>query len=302
MKHTVKKSASLLDTVLELYHGVSKQKAKQIISNSVFMKNGDRLASHPKEMLEVGDVIEVMKTEKGVKQPKPPTRARPFAIYYEDEYLLAALKPAGILASFDRNRPKDNSFQMELQNFLDERDHEGKRLWVVHQLDREVEGLMLFALSEPIQQKMIRHWHDVSMKYLAITEKKPSPTQGVIENWIHETTLRKLAATKEEVPESKFVKTSYELVRQQGRFFVVEVTVESGKAKQIRLHLSDLGCTIAGDRKYGDNSDVLRQLRLAANFMEFKHPVTGLMVSLSYVPAPKFFSPSNKENELYKIL
>jgi len=302
MKYTVKKSANLLDTVLEMYHGVSKQKAKQIISKSVFFKNNRRLSNHPNEILASGDIIEQTKMDRGMKSVKMANRARPFAIYYEDEHLIAAFKPAGILSSFDRNRPKDNSFQKELQFFLNQRGEETIRLWVVHQIDREVEGVMLFARSEEIQQVMISHWHDVNIKYLALTENKPENKQGTIENWLHENAQRKLIATPKEVANSKWAKTSYEYLKKYGDCHLLEMKVHTGRSKQIRVHLADLGCPVVGDRKYGADTLVLRQIRLALHFMELNHPVKGNLISLKYQPSVKFFNPSTTENELYKIL
>ena len=302
MKYTVKKSANLLDTVLEMYHGVSKQKAKQIISKSVFFKNNRRLSNHPNEMLAPGDIIEQTKMDRGIKPVKMANRARPFAIYYEDEHLIAAFKPAGILSSFDRNRPKDNSFQKELQFFLNQRGEEKIRLWVIHQIDREVEGIMLFALSENIQTKMIEQWHDSQMSYLALTENKPFEKQGVIENWLHENAQRKLIATPKEVANSKFAKTSFEYIKRYGENHLLELNIHNGRSKQIRVHLADLDCPVVGDRKYGADTLVLRQIRLALHFMELNHPVKGNQISLKYQPSIKFFNPSITENELYKIL
>ncbi|MDP2722824.1 MAG: RluA family pseudouridine synthase [Bacteroidales bacterium] len=302
MKYTVKNTANLLDTVLEMYHGISRQKAKQIISKSYFFKNGSRLANHPLEALNTGDILEQTNIDRGMKPVKMANRARPFSIYFEDDHLIAAFKPAGILSSFDRNRPKDNSFQKELQFYLNQRGEETIRLWVIHQIDREVEGIMLFAFSEDIQAKMIEQWHDSQIRYLALTENKPFEKQGVIENWLHENAQRKLVATPKEVANSKFAKTSFEYLKRYGENHLLELNIHHGRSKQIRAHLSDLDCPVVGDRKYGADTLVLRQIRLALHSLEFKHPVKGNLISLKYQPAAKFFNPSTTENELYKIL
>ena len=160
----------------------------------------------------------------------------------------------------------------------------------------------MFAFSEDIQTKMIEQWHDSQIRYLALTENKPVEKHGVIENWLHENAQRKLVATPKEVANSKFAKTSYEYLKKYGDCHLIEVKVHTGRSKQIRVHLSDLGCPVVGDRKYGADTLVLRQIRLALHLMEFKHPVKGNLISLKYQPAAKFFNPSITENELYKIL
>lgn len=302
MKYKVKKSANLLDTIMEMYHGVSRQKAKQIITNASFQKNGKHLANHPKEMLEQGDFVEVISAEKKEKKVQIPKRSQPFALHFEDEHLVVALKPAGILSVADSNHPHEKSYHKALEHFITSRDEEKKRLWVVHRLDRELEGLMLFAKSEKLQLELIKQWPKVTIKLLALSEGRPLADKGEVSNWLSESSLRTLVSTEKEVAHSHFGKTSYAYIRAEGHYHLLEIQVIEGRNKQIRKHLADLGCPIVGDRKYGANASVKRQLRLSANTMELTHPVTGRLLQLSYQPPKTFFTPSGSANEQYKIL
>ncbi len=302
MKYKVKKTANLLETIMELYHGVSRQKAKQIITNSLFTKNGQPLANHPKEILEEDDVLEVLKPDNLVKKVTLPKRSQPFALYFEDEHLVVGIKPAGILSVADQNHPKEKSYHKMLEQYLANRDEEKTRLWVVHRMDRELEGLMLFAKSEKIQQKMVDHWSKTTVKLTALTEGRPQENSGIIENWLHESEMRILVTSSKEHAEAHWAKTAWWYVRPEGVNHVLEIQVLEGRNKQIRAHLSGLGCPIVGDRKYGADGGVLRQIRLAANMMEFDHPVTGKRTKLSYQPTRFFFAPTGRANEKYKVM
>ncbi len=302
MKYKVKKTANLLETIMELYHGVSRQKAKQIITNSLFTKNGQPLANHPKEVLEAGDLLEVLKPDNQVKKVTLPKRSQPFALYFEDEHLVVGIKPAGILSVADQNHPKEKSYHKMLEQYLANRDEEKTRLWVVHRMDRELEGLMLFAKSENIQQKMVENWSKTTIKLTALTEGRPEENKGTIENWLLESDLRTLVPASKDHPEAHRAKTAWQYIRPEGANHVLEVQVIEGRNKQIRAHLSGLGCPIVGDRKYGADGGVLRQIRLSANRMEFDHPTSGKRTTLSYQPAKFFFAPTGGANEQYKIM
>lgn len=302
MKYTVKKTSTLLETVMEIYRGVSKQKAKQIISHSEFLINGKKSDRLPNKIIEQGQILEILSIDKNSPKAKLPTRNNPVSLYYEDEYFIVALKPAGILACGSKNDKVNYSFHKELEKFISERNDNKTRLWVVHRIDREVEGLILFAKTEEIQTKIKENWQDVIKKYIALTENKPPENFGIIENWLKDTFEQKVIELKKETADAKFAKTEYTFLKQEKRYYLVEIKLHTGRKNQIRVHLSGIGCPIVGDRKYGAVAKPTRQIRLAANYLEFKHPITGKTVELKYQPASKFFNPSQNADEKYKIL
>ncbi len=302
MKYTVKINSTLLDAVMMAYHGVSRQKAKQILVHSVFSANGERIDKHPNTEILAGTLLEIIPAETNKEKKVLPTKKDAAVIYYEDEYLLAGLKPAGILSCGSWDDKTNNNYHKFLENYLAERDEKKLRLWVIHRLDREVEGLILFAKSEEIQELVKENWQSVTKKYLALTEKKPDPPTGVIESWIKDTSSQKVISYKKEVEGSKFAHTDYSFIRQEGRYFLVEAELKTGRKNQIRVHFAQIGCPITGDRKYGADGTFRRQVRLAAYKMEFNHPVKGNVVSLNYRPSDRFFRPSEKKDENYKII
>lgn len=302
MKYTVKKDCTLLEAVMEMYHGISKQKAKQMIGFSGFTIDGKRVKNHPTLPVKIGQTIVIEIVAKVDKETKIPNKQSPISIYFEDSYFIIGFKPAGILSCHDRLQKNAPSFHKYLEAFLLNRDEKKLRLWPVHRLDKEVEGLLIFAKSEDYQQVLKNKWQTVSKKYLTLTEGKPVPESGIVETWLKEGQDKKVYSLKKEVEGSKFSKTEYKYIRQEKSYHLIEITLHTGRKNQIRSHMNFLGCPIVGDRRYGADSSVNRQIRLAAYKLEFNHPYTDQLIRLEYKPSNRFFNPSINEDENYRII
>jgi 23S rRNA pseudouridine1911/1915/1917 synthase len=302
MKYTLKNNATLLEAVMEMYKGMSRQKAKQVIGHSRFSINGIQIEKIANQSYSKGDILEIDKLESSPDQKFIPSRSKPVSIYFEDEYMVVALKPAGILSCGNKTDKSKTSFHRVLEEYLQKRDEKKIRLWIVHRLDKEVEGLNLFAKSENIQIAIKDNWQQVTKKYLAIAEAKPEPESGVIENWLREVAKQKVVGFNKEVPDSKFAKTEYHYIRAEKPYHLLEIQIYTGRKNQIRVHLAGIGCPIVGDRRYGADDSVLRQIRLAAYKLEFIHPVTKNTVSMEYTPIARFFKPSKTTDESYKVI
>jgi 23S rRNA pseudouridine1911/1915/1917 synthase len=302
MKYTVKKTSTLIDTIMDIYKGISKQKAKQLLNYATITLDGSLIDNYPKKTIEAGQVLELSKDVKTEKRIALPTKNRPVSIYFEDNYYIVGLKPAGILSCHDQKQETTKSYHKVLEAFLFHRDEKKLRLWPVHRLDKEVEGLIIFAKSEEFQELMKDKWKDVSKKYLALTEGKPEPESGILENWLKEGTEQRVFVYQKEIDGSKLAKTEYTWLRKVKNYHLLELSLHTGRKNQIRAHLSSIGCPIAGDRKYGADASVNRQIRLSAYKLEFKHPVNQHQIVLEYVPSERFFNPSKTEDEKYKII
>ncbi|HAN78321.1 MAG TPA: hypothetical protein DCQ31_11425 [Bacteroidales bacterium] len=302
IRHTVKQDDTLLNVLLEVYKGASKQKVKHIMQHSQLTVNGKVITKHQNFELKSADVLTIESLENTLKKVAKPTRSRPIAIYFEDDYYMVGLKPAGILSCGDKTGRTDNSYHKMLESFVTQREGNKTKLWVVHRIDREVEGLLIFAKSEEAQFKLKEVWETVTKKYITLVENKPNPETGTVENWLRDGAKQVVSAFNREMEGSKFAKTEYKYLRAEGKYHVIEVMLHTGRKNQIRVHMQGLGCSIVGDRKYGADSSVMRQIRLAAYFLEFKHPYTGNPVNVKYYPAAIFFKPSANHDEQYKIV
>lgn len=290
-----------LDLICKLHAGMSKQKAKKIIKTSTFRCNGKAMKTIPTTVFHAGENVEIVRNTITDFKNKHPDRNHPVIIKYEDEWLVVAIKPVGLLSCKSKTQ-RGKSFDKMLEEYISKRDNKKTTLWIAHRIDREVEGLLIFAKSEEVQQKIKDDWKSVTKKYLALTESCPSPKKGIIESWLKEGKNHKMMVHPKEVQDSKFAKTEYQVVKSFKNYHLVEITLHTGRKNQIRAHLGSLKCPIVGDYTYGANKDVVRQVRLVAYWLKFKHPVNSKQIQLEYQPKAKFFKPQQEKDENYKNL
>jgi len=299
MAFTVQTDTTALEFILALNKGMSKQKAKDLLKNSHFTCDGVAAKLLPSTPLAQGQSIEIFKGRAVTVANVHPSRSGPVVIKHEDESLLIAVKPAGVLSCNDRTQP-GVAFTKVLQDYLTTRERRKIYVWIVHRLDREVEGLLLFAKTEEIQQRLKDDWKQTKKQYLALVEGKPNPPSGTIESWLRDTPSHKVEVHKVEVEGSVFAKTEYKTLKSIGAYRLLEITLHTGKKNQIRAHLESIGCPIVGDRKYGADDSVVRQVRLVASSLEFVHPVSGKVIAVRYEPKASFYAPSKRQDERYK--
>jgi len=302
VKTTLKKPLTLLEAIMELFHGVSKQKARQIIRYSDIYVNGKAVEKKPNTLLNQGDLIEAVKTGAVKNTFRKPSHDHPVVFHYEDDFLLVAHKPAGILSCANATEPGARNFKKLVEEYLLERDQKKERQFIVHRLDREVEGMIIFAKSEMIKDRLKDSWDGVIKKYLALVEGKPEQNEGIIESWLKDTPSQKVESFNKEVSGSRLAKTGYRVLKSDGKYSLIEIVLHTGRKNQIRVHMGQLGCPIVGDRKYGADASVVRQIRLAACKLSFPHPVHQKPIELSYTPGAGFVKPSGNTDEKYKII
>jgi 23S rRNA pseudouridine1911/1915/1917 synthase len=176
-----------------------------------------------------------------------------------------------MLNEYERSKTKDRS----------------GRVYIVHRLDRDASGLIVFAKSDATKRALQGHWTLATKKYYAITEGTPEERSGTIENYLREDTFKRVYSVSKNHPEAQRAVTHYRVLRENGGYALLEVTLETGRKNQIRVHLSGIGCPIMGDEKYGARSDPFRRLALHACFLSFPHPSTGgLKTFKSALPGP----------------
>ncbi len=147
-----------------------------------------------------------------------------------------------------------------------------QQAFIVHRLDRETSGLMLFARNESTQAALQRGWKHVTKRYLAIVEGVPSDWQGTLRDRLVESTSFMVRRVDEG---GELAITHYRVLRRQGNRSLLELTLETGRKHQIRVQLAARGHPIIGDRTYGASGDPARQLALHSCELKFRHPVSG---------------------------
>lgn len=292
MKFISDKQISLFDFIMQKLNLGSNSKGKKIIKYSKILING-KTVNNQKYIIESGDEI-ILEREKS-KVINTNSRS---PILYEDNFLIIAKKPAGIL-SYGTGEDKFRSFYGNISTLINEESKRKIQLFLVHRLDREVMGLIIFAKSEEIQNQLKDNWKNVEKLYYALVEKKPEKESGTIESWLRDHNDKLTVISGIQTPDSKHAITHYSFVKQVGDYSLLEVKLETGRKNQIRVHMADIGCPIVGDYRYGADKKYKRQVRLCAYSLSFPHPKTGKQVSCKIDLTRTFLHPANND-EKYK--
>ncbi len=200
-------------------------------------------------------------------------------VVYEDEYLIAVEKASGIL-SIATNKEREKTAYNMVKNYVKSR-NPLEKLFIVHRLDRETSGVMIFAKTEEMQQILQTNWQDMVLErtYVAVVEGKVEKDSDTIVSYLKENSAFVTFSSEKEIEGSKKAITHYTVLKRSRGFSLVEAKIETGRKNQIRVHMQTLGHSVVGDKKYGAATNPLGRLGLHAKTIVFKHPKTGKVLS-----------------------
>jgi 23S rRNA pseudouridine1911/1915/1917 synthase len=250
--------------------GYSKTKAKQLIKHGA-VTIGDKEATRPDQLLLPGELVSV-RTEQEMREQ---ARECPgLTILYEDEDIIVIDKPSGLLTIATENEKRKTAFYL-LSSYLKERSKSPQtRIFIVHRLDQGTSGLLVFAKNEAAKQILQDQWDHADKRYSAIVEGVPREKEGQITSMLAESKALRVYTVRDNSEEGKEATTNYKVVKGNGTYTLLDITLVTGRKNQIRVHMADLGHPIAGDKKYGAKTNPLRRLALHAYYLSFPHPTT----------------------------
>lgn len=196
---------------------------------------------------------------------------RGLKILHEDAHLVVVEKAAGVL-SVATDKQKLNTAYDILNEYI-KQDNPAGNIYVVHRLDRETSGVMMFAKSKEAQELLQKSWNDTILErtYLAVVEGTPRPSNDRITSYLIESkALIVYSTTKPGVGQEAI--TNYETVESRGNYSLLKLNLETGRKNQIRVHMQDINHPIVGDEKYGSTKNPLNRLGLHALVLAFEHP------------------------------
>jgi len=198
----------------------------------------------------------------------------PLPIVHEDDFLIVVNKPSGLLTVATDKEKRRTAYAM-LSDYVKEEDPDNK-IFVVHRIDRETSGLLLFAKNEEIKRTIQDSWLDVIAErlYVAVVEGKLGEAAGTIKSYLKETTAMRVYAS-DNPHQGKEAVTHFKRLAVSRAYSLVELHLETGRKHQIRVHMQQLGHPVAGDKKYGSATNPLKRLALHARVLAFHHPVDG---------------------------
>lgn len=289
MKSKVEKAVTLMDYLRELFPDSPRTRIKKLLQGETVRVN-DKPVTYFATPLKPGDIVEVN------RQAGNAARAGlTFPVLYEDGYVIVVDKPPGRPTS---STDGSVSIQNIVSAFLVKQSKGKFRAYVVHRLDKEVSGVLLFAKNSETMEIIKENWKKTEKHYYALVEGLPEKDEDTISSWLVEDRSQKVHSTKN--PENaKFSITHYRVIRRIVDHTLLDVSTETGRKNQIRVHLSDIGCPIIGDRKYGASDEFRRRVRLHAFSLAFPHPESGKMIVVKS-PMPEGFLSLKKKDENYK--
>ena len=272
--------AILIDFIMEKMHGISRNRAKALISNRVVLVN-NAITTHPLAELKAGQVVQLDRSKH-----KKSFRSNDIDIVYEDPYLLVVDKRPGLLSM--SNNTRQQTVQTVLNYYL-EKGGGRNTSHLVHRLDRDTSGLMVYAKDVQTQQSLINGWQQLvtDRRYLALVEGGLESPRGRIQSWLTED-KRFITHSSPVDNGGKFAVTHYNVLEASNGYSLVECELETGRKNQIRVHMADMGHPVVGDFKYGSEIDPMRRLGLHAYMLCFTHPVTGKHLRFE-TPVPVLF-------------
>lgn len=259
--------AILIDFIMEKMHGISRNRAKALITNRVVLVN-NAITTHPLTELKAGQVVQLDRSKH-----KKAFHSNDIDIVYEDPYLLVVDKRPGLLSM--SNNTRQQTVQTVLNRYL-EKGGGRNTSHLVHRLDRDTSGLMVYAKDVQTQQSLIDGWQQLvtDRRYIALVEGELESPRGRIQSWLTED-KRFITHSSPVDNGGKFAVTHYNVLESSNGYSLVECELETGRKNQIRVHMADLGHPVVGDHKYGSEIDPMRRLGLHAYMLCFTHPVTG---------------------------
>jgi len=235
----------------------------------------------------------------GKTMPRPATmrkrspssaRALPsgLVILYEDRDILVASKPAGLL-TIATEAEKERTAYFILTDYVRKGYAKSrKRLFIVHRLDRETSGVLVFAKSEEAKRRLQGQWEDTAKTYLAVVHGRCEKSADTITTYLAENRNHVVYSTTDSA-KGKLSHTAYKALKRAKDVSLLEVRPLTGRKNQIRVHLAGIGHPIVGDRKYGTGGDTHTRLALHARSIAFRHPFSGQTVAFE-AEAPPFFN------------
>lgn len=209
-------------------------------------------------------------------------------LYYEDDDILVVYKGYGLL-SMATDKKKDGTAYSIMREYLKRVDPRQK-LFIVHRLDQQTSGLMMMAKNEQAKEIMQHNWNNMVLerKYIAVVEGYVEKDEGEIRSYLAENAAHEVYSTKNP-EEGKLAVTRYKVLKRGKGHTMLEVSLDTGRKNQIRVHMKDLGHPISGDRRYGGKPSPIGRLALHALTLRFAHPITRKDMNFSSA-IPQAFS------------
>lgn len=268
---TVEQPAELLAFLFASHADLKKAKVRQWLKHASVQVNGRTITqfNHP---LQAGDVVTIRDKSEVLS-----TSVLPFGmdILFEDASLIVIDKPAGLLSMASETERERTAYAHLTTYVRQGKPRSPERVFIVHRLDRETSGLMVFARSEEAKAALQAEWSEADKRYLAVVEGNIKSDAGVISSHLDESQPYLVYSVRQPNDHTRPAVTNYRVLKRGAEYSLLELNLKTGRRNQIRVHLADEKCPVVGDAKYGARTNPVRRLALHASLLQFPHPLSG---------------------------
>lgn len=277
----VSETTELMKFLIEKFPEKSRTTIKSMLAHKQ-VTVGDMVTTKFDFPLKRGQMVYLNK-----KKSEEKARFRGMRIVHEDADIIVIEKGSGLL-SIATDKEKSKTAYSMLSEYVKRFDPKNL-IFIVHRLDRDTSGLMMFAKSKKVQEALQKDWNDsiIERSYVVVVEGEVEKTEGTVTSWLKENKALVMYSSQTPDDGQKAI-THYKVLKVGKQFSLLEVKLETGRKNQIRAHMKDIGHSVTGDKKYGAKLNPIGQMGLHARVLAFKHPVTGKMLRFD-TPIPGKF-------------
>jgi 23S rRNA pseudouridine1911/1915/1917 synthase len=278
----VSEPIELMTFLLAKMGGMSRNSIKSLLAHRQIMVN-KKVTTQFNLPLQPNDLVTVNSGRGNIELSHPKLR-----IIFEDEYLIVVEKKEGLLTVSTGVSDETTAFSI-LKTHV-KKSSPGNRIYVVHRLDRETSGVIMFAKTKEVQLILQENWHRIITRriYVALVEGKIEKEQDTIVTWLTENEKSLKIHSSETDNGGQQAITHYRCVKSNENYSLLEIELETGRKNQIRVHMQGIDHPIVGDKKYGAGISPIGRLGLHARLLAFYHPITTEVVSFE-TPVPRNF-------------
>ena len=263
-KYIVKENEILIEFLKKMFSNLSKNSVKSLLHNEKVFVNGNMTTKYNYE-LNIGDVVEIR--EKVAKN---------IDIIYEDKDIIVINKPSGLLTVATEKEKNKTAYHLVMEYL--KKKNKNNRIFIIHRLDKDTSGIIMFAKNERAKHLYQDNWNDIVKKrcYYAVINGKMENKEGTIKSYLKENG-NMVYSVKDR--SGKLAITEYKVLKERKNISLLDINLKTGRKNQIRVHMKENKTPILGDLKYGEKSKLINRLALHAYKLELVNPVTKKLLT-----------------------
>ena len=263
-KYIVKENEILIEFLKKMFSNLSKNSVKSLLHNEKVFVNGNMTTKYNYE-LNAGDIVEIR--EKVAKN---------IDIIYEDKDIIVINKPSGLLTVATEKEKNKTAYHLVMEYL--KKKNKNNRIFIIHRLDKDTSGIIMFAKNERAKHLYQDNWNDIVKKrcYYAVIDGKMENKEGTIKSYLKENG-NMVYSVKDR--SGKLAITEYKVLKERKNISLLDINLKTGRKNQIRVHMKENKTPILGDLKYGEKSKLINRLALHAYKLELVKPVTKKLLT-----------------------